>query len=222
MTESRAAGHGTVRLTLLSWFSPAFPTGGFAYSAGLETVAHQSVATVTDLELWLGGQIANGPLWNDAVLLAASWHGAADEARLDELAALARALASAGERLEEMNGQGTSFADASAPWLPERLRRTLPYAVAVGAASARAGLPLTETLEAFLHAFAVNQCQAAIRLSLTGQSGAARLLAGMAPVIADAAARSARSTLDDLGSAGILADIAAMRHETLDTRLFRS
>ena len=149
MTESVA------RLTLLSWLSPAFPTGGFAYSAGLETVAHHSVQTLDDLQNWISGQIENGAVWNDAVLLAASWR--ADETQLKEIAQLARALASASERLDEMNGQGTSFADASAHWLPQSLARDLPYAVALGAAAKHAKVPLQETLEAFLHSFAANQ-----------------------------------------------------------------
>jgi urease accessory protein len=36
------------------------------------------------------------------------------------------------------------------------------------------------------------------------------------------AERAAGSTLDDLGSATIRAEIASLRHETLTTRLFRS
>jgi urease accessory protein len=212
----------TARLTLLSWLSPAFPTGSFAYSAGLEAVAHRGVTSADDLEAWLAGQIGNGQLWNDAVLMAQAWRDCGDRSALDALAHVARALASSAERLAEMSGQGTSFADAAAPWLDAELPRDLPYPVALGAASGRAGLQLADTLAAFLHAFAVNQCQAAIRLSLTGQTGAARILAALAPVIAASAHRAATSTLDDLGSAGILADIAAMRHETLETRLFRS
>jgi urease accessory protein len=211
----------SARLTLLSWLSPAFPTGGFAYSAGLETVSHDSVRTLADLEDWISGQIENGSLWNDAVILAASWH-ANDPSELQEISDLARALALASERLDEMNGQGTSFADASAHWLPETLPRDLPYVVALGAAAKQAGLPVLETLEAFLHAFAANQLQAAIRLSLTGQSGAARTLAALAPVISNAASRAQFSTLNDLGSCGFLADIAAMNHEILTSRLFRS
>ena len=208
-------------LTLLSWLSPAFPTGGFAYSAGLETVAHDGVQTLGDLQSWISGQIENGAVWNDAVLLAASWN-ANDQTEVQELAELARALASASERLDEMNGQGTSFVDASSHWLPEKLPRDLPYAVALGAAAKQVGLGLLETLEAFLHAFAANQLQAAIRLSLTGQNGAAQILATLSPIIAEAAKRASVSTLDDLGSAGFLADIAAMNHEILPTRLFRS
>jgi urease accessory protein len=211
----------SARLTLLSWLSPAFPTGGFAYSAGLETVAHESVQTLDDLQDWIAGQIENGPLWNDAVILAASFH-IENETQLAEIAVLARALVVASERLGEMDGQGTSFADASAHWLPEALSRDLPYGVALGAAAKQLGLPLLETLEAYLHSFAANQLQAAIRLSLTGQNGAAQILAALAPVITKAANRAAHSTLDDLGSAGFLADIAAMNHETLAFRLFRS
>jgi urease accessory protein len=211
----------SAQLTLLSWLSPAFPTGGFAYSAGLETVAHNSVKTIDDLQGWISGQIENGALWNDTVLLAASWN-ANDQTELNDITELARALVVASERLDEMNGQGTSFADASSHWLHNSLPRDLPYVVALGAAAKQAGVPLLETLEAFLHAFAANQLQAAIRLSLSGQNGAAQILAALAPVISEAANRSAISTLNDLGSAGFLADIAAMNHETLASRLFRS
>jgi urease accessory protein len=211
----------SARLTLLSWLSPAFPTGGFAYSAGLETVAHHSVQTLDDLRDWISGQIENGPLWNDAVLLATSWR-ANDLIELREIADLTRAMVVASERLDEINGQGTSFADASAHWLPEALPRDLPYVVALGAAAKQVGLPLLETLEAYLHAFSANQLQAAIRLSLTGQNGAAQILAALASVISDAANRAAVSSLDDLGSSGFLADIASMNHETLASRMFRS
>jgi urease accessory protein len=42
------------------------------------------------------------------------------------------------------------------------------------------------------------------------------------PVVAEAARRALAATLDDAGSAVFRADIAAMRHETQYTRLFRS
>ncbi len=47
-------------------------------------------------------------------------------------------------------------------------------------------------------------------------------MAAVEPVILATAARAARSTLDDLGSAGLMSDIAALRHETLQPRLFLS
>jgi len=41
-------------------------------------------------------------------------------------------------------------------------------------------------------------------------------------VIAATATRAASATLDDLGSITLLSDIAAMKHETQYSRLFRS
>jgi urease accessory protein len=48
------------------------------------------------------------------------------------------------------------------------------------------------------------------------------VIAELEPMILATAARAAASTLDDLGSATILSDIATMRHETLGVRLFIS
>jgi urease accessory protein len=41
-------------------------------------------------------------------------------------------------------------------------------------------------------------------------------------VLADASVRARACALDDIGSAAFRADLAAMRHETQYTRLFRS
>jgi urease accessory protein len=41
-------------------------------------------------------------------------------------------------------------------------------------------------------------------------------------IIATIADRAAAATLDDLGSMTLAADIAAMKHETLETRIFRT
>src|SRR5690606_37964465 len=96
------------------------------------------------------------------------------------------------------------------------------YPVAVGLAAARAGLDLSQVLVAYLHAFASNLVQAALRLLPLGQSDGVATLAALEPVILAQAARASASTLDDLGSCTILSDIVAMKHETQYSRLFRS
>ena len=48
------------------------------------------------------------------------------------------------------------------------------------------------------------------------------VIASLEAVILRTAARASASTLDDLGSGAIVSDIAAMRHETLEGRLFIS
>jgi len=78
------------------------------------------------------------------------------------------------------------------------------------------------TTGAYLHAFVSNQLQCAIRLSVTGQDGAAHILAGLEPLIETTALRAASSTLEELGGASFIADIASMNHETLQPRLFLS
>jgi urease accessory protein len=94
--------------------------------------------------------------------------------------------------------------------------------VALGAAAGAAGLPLAPALTGWLHAFSANLVSVAVRAVPLGQSDALQVLAALEPVILRAAARAAESTLDDLGSAAVASDIAALRHETLDGRLFGS
>lgn len=202
---------------LLAWLSPGFPTGGFAYSHGLEqAVRDGDVAGAETLFDWLAILVDHGSAWTDAVLLAAAWR---DE---DDIAELAAALAPSLERLRETLGQGEAFARAVAAGWPDCAPAPAAYCVTVGQAARLAGASLPETLAAFLHAFCANLVGAAIRTVPIGQSDGVRTLARLEPVILAAATRAAASTLDDLGAAAIVSDIVSMRHEALKTRLFIS
>src|SRR5688572_1374862 len=56
---------------LLTWLSPAFPVGAFAWSAGLETaIAERRVVDAAGLRGWIEGLLAHGGLRTDAILLA--------------------------------------------------------------------------------------------------------------------------------------------------------
>lgn len=210
-------------LRLLAWLSPVFPTGGFAYSAGLErVVADGAVRDAAGLRDWLETLLAHGSPWNDAVLFAESWRVAKDADAIAELASLGEALAGSAERHKETMDQGRAFLAAARHWFAEELPDALPLPVAVGFACGLGGIALNDGLAAYLHAFISTQLQAAIRLSVTGQDGAAGLLAALEPAIAAAAAKAESSTLDDLGGYAFMAEIAAMGHETLQPRLFLS
>ena len=64
---------------LLTWLSPAFPVGAFAWSAGLESaIAEKTVADSASLQNWIAGALAHGGLRTDAILLAHA-HRAASE-----------------------------------------------------------------------------------------------------------------------------------------------
>jgi urease accessory protein len=224
-TMPEAAG-GKALLKLLFWLSPAFPVGSFSYSHGLERAVDDHLLTdADDLRGWLETLLRRGSGWNDAVLFAEAWRCAYQGDDLRGVADLAAALAGSRERHMESTLQGAAFLKAVEAW-PVASLSSLPddsaYCVAVGAAAGAHGVPLGDALGAFLQAFATNLVQAGIRLGLTGQNGAVMLIAGLEPTISEVAACAAGSSLDDLGSCTVLSDIAAMRHETQYSRLFRS
>jgi urease accessory protein len=73
-----------------------------------------------------------------------------------------------------------------------------------------------------LQAFTANLISAAVRLVPLGQSAGLRVLAALEPIILATASEAAQASLDDLGGCAFRSDLAAMRHETQYTRLFRS
>jgi urease accessory protein len=99
---------------------------------------------------------------------------------------------------------------------------TLAYPIAVGHAAAAHGLALGSTVQAFLAAASSALTSAAIRLNVIGQTDGQRALARLRSQIERTAAFAAACTLGDLGSAVFRSDIASMRHETQEARLFRS
>lgn len=209
---------------LIAWLSPAFPVGSFAYSGGLERAVHDRIVTdAAELTDWLATLLDHGAWRNDAILLARAWQ--ASSAELACLAELAEALAGSAERYHETMLLGAAFLEAAAAWGDEGDDGALPtlaYPLAVGRIARRHGVPLQPTLVAWLHALVSQAISAAIRLSVIGQRQGVTLLAEMEERIIEAAGRAAVATLDDLGSATILGEIVAMRHETQHSRLFRS
>ncbi|HVE20477.1 MAG TPA: urease accessory UreF family protein [Acidocella sp.] len=204
-------------LRLLTWLSPAFPTGGFAYSHGLEwAVEAGHVHDEASLSAWMDDTLRLGALWSDVILLRLAHRG-------EDVAALGMALCATAERRLESSAQGAAFALAAAPWPgPDWNEEPLPYAVAVGQLAAAHGVAEDDTALAFLHAASANMVSAAIRLIPLGQTAGLRVQAALEPTLLDVAQASATSGPDDLGGACWVSDIAAMRHETQYTRLFRS
>ena len=212
-------------LRLLTWLSPAFPTGGFAYSHGLEwSVEAGDVANEADLTAWASDILRHGALWSDAILLRHAHR--ATPAALPDLAAQAAALAPGKERRLETLAQGAAFLLAAQAW-PCAAFATwgdapLAYPLAVGILATAHGVDEDDAALAYLHAATANIISAAVRLVPLGQQAGLRVQAALEPVILDIAARSRAQNLADLGGACWRGDIAAMRHETQHTRLFRT
>ncbi|WP_375552702.1 urease accessory protein UreF [Rhodophyticola porphyridii] len=213
--EAALPDDGLLRLT--QWLSPGFPVSAYAYSHGLE--AAMEAGEVTDaasLSLWIEGVLRAGAGRNDAILLGRAMAGE-DPASLAEHA---EALVGSAERWEETRDQGAALArtlTAMGHPVPP-----LPYPVALGVAAAGLAVPAETVARLMLHAFAANLVSAGVRFIPLGQSQGQAVLAGLHGAVAEVAAKAAGATLDDLGGAAFGADLAAMIHERLEVRLFRS
>ncbi len=203
---------------LAAWFSPAYPIGSYSYSHGLEAAVEAgTVGDVPALGAWTSDILAFGAGRSDVVLLRHAWE-ADDPAPVAELA---EALAPSSERLLETMAQGAAFARTTrAAWgvaVPD-----FAYPVAVGIAARALGLPVGPVATLFLQAFAAAIVSSGVRLIPLGQTEGQRLTAALLPCIEAVVAEALETPLDGIGGIALGADLAAMRHETQYSRLYRS
>jgi urease accessory protein len=217
----------------MTWLSPSFPVGAFSYSSGIEwAVEAGDIRDAASLQDWLAALLAEGSGFCDGVFLAHAHRAVAsdDDRALREAAELAAAFVPSRERQLETASQGRAFIEiARAAWDCDGLAHAVAqcdgaivYPVAVGIVSAVHAIPLPPTTFAFLHALLSNWISAGSRLIPLGQTDGQRVLAALEDTIAQAAERARITAIDDIATATLRADIAAMRHETQYTRLFRS
>ena len=204
-------------LTLTQWLSPAFPTGAFGWSHGLEAfVAGDEVNDRATFEVWLSDVLRFGAGGSDAVLLAATLAGG----DVGTMADLARAMTSSAERLDETLAQGAAFA--------RTLRalghdiEDLPMPVAVGLAARQLSVAPADVIALYLQGFATNLTQIAVRMGLFGQSDGQMVLTALTPLIGEIAQHALACDPDEITTFTLRADLMAMRHEGQETRLWRS
>lgn len=206
------------RLYLAQYLSPAFPIGGFAWSQGLEWAMDQGVVTPATLRQWLADWLDFGCGWTDAVLVALALRPGADHAMLDDLA---RASCLGAQRLQETVEQGAALT-ANLAELTGHRSDPAALPVAFGRACAALPLPHPEIIAAFLQAQLFALISAAIRFMPLGPLKGQALLTALQPHLLTCAARAAAAGEDDLFTAAWGTEMAAMHHETMPVRIFRS
>jgi urease accessory protein len=203
----------SARLLLTQLLSPAFPIGSYAYSQGMEVaMVAGEVRDAASLEAWILGVLRHGSARIDLALLTRARAPGAD---LHALADLAYAYAPARERAEELRDQGAAFAACARALglaTPD-----LPYPVALGAATAALPLSDAEVAALYLQALAAQLISAAVRFLPLGATEGQKLLARLGPLLP----RLAQAP-QSLTSGHLAGDLAAMAHETLQPRIFRS
>jgi urease accessory protein len=218
---------------LMTWLSPTYPVGAFAYSGGIEwAVEAGDVKDADTLRHWLAALLSDGAALSDGILFCHAHRAAArgDDAALIEAAELAAAFVPTRERHLETITLGRAFIDVTqAAWpcsaltrLQELWRGPVAYPIAVGVACAGHAIPLEPATHAFLTALTANWISAGVRLIPLGHTDGQRLSSALEPEVMRTAQRALDARLDDLGSATFRADLASARHETQYTRLFRS
>lgn len=218
---------------LLTWLSPAYPVGAFAYSQGLEAaIARGLVTDRASTEAWIADSLTAGSLWSDAVFFARAYEAAqgSDGPALAEINAFALTFQPALELRQETLALGNAFLRttreawpcAALDLLAAEVGENPAYPLAVASAAAGHGIAAETALEAWLHANVSNFISAAIRLVPLGQTDGQRILAALEPMIAETTTRAAATPLEALTTNNFMAEICAMTHETQQPRLFRS
>jgi urease accessory protein len=223
-------------LRLQSWLSPAFPSGSYSYSHGIEWAVEAGyISDRESLIDWLQADLRYGSGRNEAIFFVQAWSSVThdDLPKLFEIAELAGAFRGTSEFALESSQQGMGclltlrrvwpddLLDGLSEWLSER--HVLPaLAVVHGVASAKQRVPADLALAAFLQSYVANLVTAGVRLIPLGQTDGQRAIAALEQAVLAATDEAMNATIDDLGSAAFMVDLASMRHETQYTRLFRS
>jgi urease accessory protein len=217
-------------LSLLHLCDSLFPIGSFAHADGLETAAAGLVTDGPGLREWMHASLEEGlgRLEGPAVLLA--WEHYQDERweaieRIDEELHALRSSAAGRQASRAMGGRMIRLWQALHPSpglgiVAARLpAATLPVAFALSCASS--GIASRATIEAFFYTRLASTASAAMRLIAIGQQEAhalvAELLARVPLVVDDIVDRRELPA-----SFAPALDLAAMSHQYVRSRLFRS
>ena len=204
-------------MILQAWFSPAFPIGAYSYSHGLETAIQDGLITdEVSLQSWISTLLLYGSGRNDGLFIKAAYEAE------EEANALCLALCASKERWQETTELGQAFSRVANRSYQTDLPDGLAYPVAVGQAARTMDFDLTLTLQSYLQAFAANLISVGVRAIPIGQQAGQHCLVGLHPVIEEVITQAVEASLDEVGSAALLSDLMAMKHEHSVPRIYRT
>jgi urease accessory protein len=223
-------------LHLLQFSDGLFPAGGYAHSFGLETLVQSGrVQDAAGVATFLRAHLEYSAAPTDAVLVLAAQKAAQAQdlagcLRLDQLTEALKIAAEAREASRQMGRQTLRILNdlARAPFVSrytaqvEQGAASAHHPVVFGIAAAAMDWRPEETAGAFLYSTSALIVGASLRLLPLGQLAGQQILWGLTPLIASLSQSVQSATEDDIWSFAPEIEIAAMQHESLDARLFRS
>src|SRR5262249_38980693 len=152
--------------------------------------------------------------------------------KLLEIAELAAAFRSTSEFALETSQQATACLATlrrlwSEPLLEtfsgslSDLRIAPTLSVVLGIRAAKQDIPVILALPAFLQSYLANLVTAGVRLIPLGQTDGQLCIAELETPVLAVAREAEKATMNDLGSAAFMVDLASASHEIQYTRLFR-
>ena len=236
--SSRITHHASRTLSLLQglrFIDSFFPSGGFAFSSGLEAAVHDgAVRDGKGFARYVEDMLVNGISRREAVAVAMA-HQAMLVGKLEPAVKIDRdldALKIGKDSRLASRQMGRQVMKVAAEQIHDcRLLREYRTAiedgrtpghvpVAVGLTLAACGWSRQDTVAAFLYQTVQGFVSAAMKLLPVGQQEGQQLLHHWSPLIAELS-RSVKPQ-EDLASWSPVQDIYAMRHARLESRLFRS
>jgi len=219
-----------------SWLSPAFPTGSYSYSHAIEwAVEAGNIHDRKSLVDWLEADLCDGSGRNEAIFFREAWRCATEDdcEQLIEVAGLAAAFRGTSEFALESSQQARACLTTLRQVWPDHLIESLSelllergihpaLSVVLGVRAAQQRIPYILAAPAFLQSYLANLVTAGVRLIPLGQTDGQLAIAGLEEAVLTASAQAEQATIQDLGSAAFMVDLASAFHETQYTRLFRS
>ncbi len=223
-------------LTLLQLTDSGFPTGGYAFSHGLEGLHGLGlVRNAAGVESFARTHVEESLDRIELPVVWHAWHAAmdGDQARAVALDALLDALKPVPVHRVASTRIGRRFLESAAPLVAaesvasyrDLVRNGAAsghHAVTFGIVTAGAGVPAMEATLAFGSASLQGYVAAAVRLGVIGQTAAQAVVRALHPALIDAISGAPRMELDELGGYAPLIDLAGLRHAAITNRLFTS
>ena len=218
---------------LLTWFSPSFPIGSYAYSHGLEyAIESKIVKNTSDLSDWISDFLHYGTCYNDGIIISNAYDAVTKNnlKKLEEISLIAKAFNPTKEISLESYQQGVSFAHAVSKSLNCKkfdklitiINENISYVIAVACAGAVCNINKLDLVNAYFHAFISNLISAALRLMSIGQTESQILIIKFKKEVELLTNKILLNSLDDLGSSVLIGDWCSAKHEKQYSRLFRS